>query len=54
MIDLQHKRIGVERFLALSVDLASDLARMRSYYADQVGRHPHQQASAIAFRAPAP
>ena len=50
-IDFRRKRIGVERFMTLSGDVESDLALMRSYYADKVGRHPHQ-ASAIAFRAP--
>ena len=51
-IDFARRRIGVERFVTLSGDIEADLALMRAYYADKVGRYP-RQASAIAFRAPA-
>ena len=48
-IDFARRRIGVERFITLSGNVARDLDLIRNYYADKVGRHP-QQASAIAFR----
>lgn len=49
-IDYGKKRIGVERWIELSGDEAADLALLRAYYADMVGRHP-QNAGEIRFKA---
>jgi 1-acyl-sn-glycerol-3-phosphate acyltransferase len=49
-IDYARKRIGVTEFVRLTGDEARDLAVIRAYYADKVGRYP-EKASPIAFRA---
>jgi 1-acyl-sn-glycerol-3-phosphate acyltransferase len=52
-IDYTRKRIGVTEFVHLTGDEARDLATIRAYYADKIGRYP-EKASAIAFRDRAP
>jgi len=48
-IDYRRREIGVTRFVQMSGDQPRDLAMLRDYYADKVGRHP-EQASTIAFK----
>lgn len=48
-IDYARRAIGVREFVRMSGDVERDLARLRAYYADKTGLHPHN-ASAIAFR----
>lgn len=48
-IDYARKRIGVTEFVRMTGDEARDLAAIRAYYADKVGRYP-ERASPIAFR----
>jgi 1-acyl-sn-glycerol-3-phosphate acyltransferase len=48
-IDYRTRAVGLDTFLTLSGDEEQDLARMRAFYADKVGKRPHQ-ASDIRFR----
>lgn len=48
-IDYARRTIGVREFVRMSGDAERDLARLRAFYADKVGRRPGQ-ASTIAFR----
>ncbi len=48
-IDYTRKRIGVTEFVRMTGDEARDLATIRAYYADKIGRYP-EKASEIAFR----
>lgn len=48
-IDYRTREVGVTEFVRMSGDQARDLVTLRRFYADKVGRHPHQ-ASTIAFR----
>ena len=48
-IDYGRREIGVTRFIRMSGDVEHDLALLRMFYADKVGRHP-ANASAIAFK----
>lgn len=48
-IDYGKREIGVARFVMMSGDVERDLALLREFYADKVGRHP-KQASTIAFK----
>jgi 1-acyl-sn-glycerol-3-phosphate acyltransferase len=48
-IDYARKRIGVVDFVTMTGDEAADLATLRAFYADKIGRYP-EKASAIAFR----
>jgi len=48
-INYTRKRIGVTDFVRMTGDEARDLATIRAYYADKIGRHP-EKASEIAFR----
>lgn len=47
-IDYRSRRIGITRWLELTGDLDRDLAVIREFYADKIGRFP-DQASAIAL-----
>jgi hypothetical protein len=42
-IDFPRREIGVGAYLDLSGDMAADMARIRAFYADKVGRHPENQ-----------
>jgi 1-acyl-sn-glycerol-3-phosphate acyltransferase len=48
-IDWRTREVGVTRFVRMSGEPARDLALLRAFYADKIGRHP-EQASTIAFR----
>jgi 1-acyl-sn-glycerol-3-phosphate acyltransferase len=48
-IDYRRREVGVKEFVRMSGDRARDLALLRRFYADKVGRFP-AQASTIAFR----
>ncbi len=48
-IDYGRKSVGVRDYVQMSGNVAADLQRLRSYYADKRGLHP-QQAATIAFR----
>jgi 1-acyl-sn-glycerol-3-phosphate acyltransferase len=48
-IDYRRREIGVTRFVRMTGDPEHDLAQLRTFYADKVGRHP-EQASTIAFK----
>ncbi len=48
-IDYGRKSVGVRDYVHMSGNVAADLQRLRSYYADKRGLHP-QQAATIAFR----
>jgi 1-acyl-sn-glycerol-3-phosphate acyltransferase len=48
-IDYRTRAVGLDTFLTLSGDEEQDLAQMRAFYADKVGKRPHQ-ASDIRFR----
>jgi 1-acyl-sn-glycerol-3-phosphate acyltransferase len=48
-IDYARRRIGVRDFVTMTGDEATDLARLRAFYADKVGRYP-ALASTIAFQ----
>jgi 1-acyl-sn-glycerol-3-phosphate acyltransferase len=48
-IDYRTREIGVAEFVHMSGDQARDLALLRRFYADKVGRFP-AKASTIAFR----
>ena len=52
-LDYARKRIGITEFVRMTGEPARDLAVIRAYYADKVGRYP-ERASAIAFRERAP
>jgi 1-acyl-sn-glycerol-3-phosphate acyltransferase len=42
-IDYQRKQIGVDGRLDLSGDLETDLAKLRAFYEDKIGRHPENK-----------
>jgi 1-acyl-sn-glycerol-3-phosphate acyltransferase len=48
-IDFSRRRVGVMDFMRMSGDEARDLAMLRAFYADKVGRYP-ERASSIVFR----
>ena len=48
-IDYRTRVAGVASYLELTGDEETDLARMRAFYADKVGKYP-AQASPIRFR----
>jgi 1-acyl-sn-glycerol-3-phosphate acyltransferase len=48
-IDYARREIGVTRFVRMSGDVERDLAGLRAFYADKVGRFP-ENASRIAFK----
>jgi 1-acyl-sn-glycerol-3-phosphate acyltransferase len=48
-IDFARKRVGVRDFVRMSGEEARDLALLREFYADKVGRFP-ERASTMAFR----
>jgi len=48
-IDYGRKSVRVRDYVHMSGNVAADLQRLRSYYADKRGLHP-QQAATIAFR----
>jgi len=48
-IDYPSRRIGIAEFIKMTGDEEHDLATIRAYYADKIGRYP-EKASAIAFR----
>lgn len=48
-IDYARKEIGATDFARMTGDVARDLATLRAFYADKVGRYP-ENASAIAFK----
>ncbi|MEW5880897.1 MAG: 1-acyl-sn-glycerol-3-phosphate acyltransferase [Pseudomonadota bacterium] len=48
-IDFARKVVGARDFVRISGDPARDLALLRAFYADKVGRYP-DRASTIAFR----
>jgi 1-acyl-sn-glycerol-3-phosphate acyltransferase len=48
-IDYRTRAVGLDTFLTLSGDEEQDLAQMRAFYADKVGKRPHQ-ASDIRVR----
>jgi len=47
-IDFATRTVGVDRWIDLTGDEASDLARLRAAYAGRVGRHP-EKASELRF-----
>ena len=48
-IDYRQKCAGIDRWVTLSGDEAADLALLRAYYADKVGRYP-EKAGDIRFK----
>ena len=48
-IDFARRRVGVRDFVRMSGDVERDLALLREFYADKVGRYP-ERASRIDFR----
>lgn len=48
-IDYSRRTVGLDTYLTLSGDEEADLARIRRYYRDKVGRRP-DQAGEIRFR----
>jgi len=48
-IDYRTRVVGLTTYIELSGDEASDLARLRAFYADKIGKRP-DQASDIRFR----
>lgn len=48
-IDYRGRAVGLTTYLSLSGDEEADLARIRDFYADKIGKHP-EQASDIRFR----
>ncbi len=49
-IDYARRTVGLDTYLTLTGDEEADLARIRSYYRDKVGKRP-DQAGEIRFRA---
>lgn len=48
-IDFARKRVGVRDFVRMSGDETRDLALLREFYADKIGRYP-ERASTMVFR----